>query len=289
MHICLIDRYLKVYPEVSPAIQGFTGTLAVAVSFLMGPVSVGFIQWAQNYRWPCMIATFLCPASLVLASFSTQFYHVILSQGILFNIGGGFVYLIASVLPAQCFKRNRSLATCIAASGACIGPLVMAPVIQAMIDSSLGYRNSLRVLGLMILVLLIISAVLIRPASSNVQHNPNWYKLVDPAFASVQFILLTIGIILTCLGFYPSVMLVPVYAQHIGASASLGSALMSVVFGTNAISRIAIGYVADRFGALNTFFATTFLCGRYQYLVDQCSITCTNIKDLLLSFDCRDM
>ncbi|KAJ8658857.1 hypothetical protein O0I10_005585 [Lichtheimia ornata] len=263
--------YLEVYPEVDPSIQGFTGPLASGVSFLMGPISVGFVQWAQSYRWPCIIATFICPTSLILASFSTQFYHVMLSQAILFNIGSGFVYLIASVLPAQWFSRNRSLASCCAASGACIGPLVMAPIIQAMIDSPLGYRNTLRVLGAIIFVLLATSTVLIRPASSDIKHNPNWYKLIDPELANIRYILLTIGIVLTCLAFYPSYMLVPVYAQHIGASATLGSGLVSVMFATNAISRIGIGYVADRLGVMNTLFATTLLCGIWNMVIWQLS------------------
>ncbi|KAJ8657808.1 hypothetical protein O0I10_006623 [Lichtheimia ornata] len=263
--------YLEVYPEVDPSIQGFTGPLASGVSFLMGPISVGFIQWSQSYRWPCIIATFICPMSLILASFSTKFYHVMLSQAILFNIGGGFVYLIASVLPAQWFSRNRSLACSAAASGACIGPLVMAPIIQAMIDSPLGYRNTLRVLGAIIFVLLAISTVLTRPVTSDIKRNPNWYKLIDPEFASVRYILLTIGIILTCLAFYPSFMLVPVYAQHIGASATLGSGLVSVMFATNAISRIGIGYVADRLGVMNTLFTTTFLCGVCNMVIWQLS------------------
>ncbi|CDH48701.1 hypothetical protein RO3G_06313 [Lichtheimia corymbifera JMRC:FSU:9682] len=259
----MLNRYLEVYPEVDPSIQGFTGPLASGVSFLMGPISVGFIQWAQSYRWPCIIATLICPISLILASFSTQFYHVMLSQAILFNIGSGFVYLIASVLPAQWFSQKRALASSCAASGACIGPLVMAPIIQAMLDSSLGYRNTLRVLGAIIFVLLAISTVLIRPVSSDIKRNPNWYKLIDPELATIRYILLTIGIVLTCLAFYPSYMLVPVYAKHIGASATLGSGLVSVMFATNAISRIGIGYVADRLGIMNTLFATTLLCGRY--------------------------
>lgn len=54
---------------------------------------------------------FLAPLGLIGASFANAPWQLYLSEGVLFGIGGCFLYNPSVYLPAQWFKKNRALAT----------------------------------------------------------------------------------------------------------------------------------------------------------------------------------
>lgn len=260
-------RYLDIYPEVSKFSMSFVGPLVISMTCWMGPLSLGFIQRVQSYRLAYFASAIICPISLVLASFATQFWQIALCQGIAFGAGGGCAYLASCLLPAQWFVRNRSLASSIAVAGGSVGPVVICPIIQAMIDSSLGYRNALRVLAVMGFVMLGLSAILTQ-SPTPVKRNPDWWKIVDrQAFFNMKYGFWVVGNIFITLGYFAACLLIPLYSKYIGASPSLGSGLVSVNFAVNGVSRILLGYLADRFGAINVLILTSLFTGTCMFYI----------------------
>ncbi|CDH50206.1 mfs monocarboxylate [Lichtheimia corymbifera JMRC:FSU:9682] len=260
--------YLDIYPEVSKFSMSFVGPLVISMTCWMGPLSLGFIQRVQSYRLAYFASAIICPLSLVLASFATQFWQIALCQGIAFGAGGGCAYLASCLLPAQWFVRNRGLASSIAVAGGSVGPVVICPIIQAMIDSSLGYRNALRVLAVMGFVMLGLSAILTQ-SPTPVKRNPDWWKIVDrQAFFNMKYAFWILGIIFITFGYFAACLLIPLYSKSIGASPSLGSGLVSVNFAVNCVSRILLGYLADRLGAINVLLLTSLLTGTRKFMSD---------------------
>lgn len=90
-------------------------------------------------------------ASLVLASFSNQLWHLYLSQGILFGIGASLAYYPAIAVPSQYFVKNRGLAIGIAVSGTGMGGFVLAPLTNALVDW-VDIFWTLRILAIIIFV-----------------------------------------------------------------------------------------------------------------------------------------
>ncbi|KAI8145223.1 major facilitator superfamily domain-containing protein [Fennellomyces sp. T-0311] len=209
-----------------------------------------------------LIGVIVSPLGLILASFNTALWQLYLTQGILVGIGGACCFSASLTLPPQWFYKNRALATGIAVSGSGIGGVAMSPMIQSLI-SSLGYRNTLRILGAMNFGILLIATALARsryrpPPSSGTGGLSAFF---DKSMMSVSFLLLAIFAFLVPFGYIAPFFLAPTYASYIGVDDARGATLVSIMSGMNSVCRICLGFLADRTGNLNTMFACTFLAG----------------------------
>ncbi|KAI7877775.1 MFS general substrate transporter [Lichtheimia hyalospora FSU 10163] len=212
------------------------------------------------------IGMLLFPSSLILASFATQLWHVLMTQGILLGIGAAFCFSASFMLPSQWFVRHRSLANGIGNTGSCVGALCLSPLAQHLIET-LGYRNALRVLGAIVFVLLSLATVLARarypPSSSTptiTQKSNNTTSLRSSPLFSTPFALGLIFSLLVPFGYVVPFYLMPTYAmQQVGASASMGAALVSIGMATGVISRLGSGFIGDRIGPINTLSILTLI------------------------------
>jgi MFS family permease len=112
---------------------GFVGGTGVGFSFVMGPFA-NLLVSRFGIRTPALLGVILMTIACQLASISTKFWQLLLSQGILFgyaismhanttfeltcfmcSIGGSLTFLSSIGLPAQWFDKKRSLATGLAA------------------------------------------------------------------------------------------------------------------------------------------------------------------------------
>ena len=74
-------------------------------------------------------------ASLIGASFATRIWHLFLSQALCFGLWMGFLFVGTSGIPAQWFRRKRSLADGITAAGSGFGGLIYSLITSAMLES----------------------------------------------------------------------------------------------------------------------------------------------------------
>ncbi|KAG0170499.1 hypothetical protein DFQ28_001813 [Apophysomyces sp. BC1034] len=248
----------------------FVGTSATACLLSCGLFITPLIQ-RLGFRGTMLIGTVLAPLGLILASFATQLWHIYLSQGILFGIGGTFVFAPSVALPSQWFVANRALATGIAVSGSGIGGLAISPMSQHLI-ASVGYRNALRAIGGMGFGILLIATALAKsrwrppPSASSVFSSMIDLSLIDTRFS----ILLLFGFIVP-FGYVGPFFLAPTYGPAIGMSIASAAALVSIMSAMNAVSRVTLGFFADYVGRLNTMFLATFLAGIFTMVIWQLS------------------
>ncbi|KAI7881456.1 MFS general substrate transporter [Lichtheimia hyalospora FSU 10163] len=235
-----------------------------------------------------MIGNVICPLGLFLASATTQLWQVYLTQGLLFGLGGGFCFNASFILPSQWFVRNRGLANGIGNTGVAFGGMVFSPLANYLIQT-LGYRNALRVMGCIVFALLALGTALARarypppspkPSNESIisceastttseennneksQTSKKHRSCLSSPLISVPFGLFMVFALLAPLGYLIPFYLMPTYAtQVVGASESMGSALVSIGNAANIICRIALGFTADRIGQTNTLFTTTLISG----------------------------
>lgn len=62
-------------------------------------------------------------------------------------------------------------------------------------------------------------------------------------------------------GYLVPVFLLPQFIVHLGMKPEVGSSLVSVFAGVNAVSRILLGYVADWYGPLNVMILSSVFSG----------------------------
>ncbi|SAM08309.1 hypothetical protein [Absidia glauca] len=240
-------------------------TLLLSSAVLLPPLIHRF-----GYRRTMSIGAVLAPLGLVLASFSTQLWHIYLAQGVLFGLGCGFIYASSLALPSMWFKRNRALATGLSASGSGIGALVISPLNEHLIEK-MGYRMALRIEGVLGFVLLAAATCLAfsKPASGAIKRPP--FQLLHRDLLHSDYLIL-IGYCLVCyFGFFGPFFLAPQYTAFLGHSKSDGAARISLMAGMNSLSRITMGFLADRFGNINVMFSCALLAGLFTSVLWQTS------------------
>ncbi|KAI7876865.1 MFS general substrate transporter [Lichtheimia hyalospora FSU 10163] len=197
-----------------------------------------------------VIGSILCPLSMVLASFASELWMLYCTQGIMLGIGVGLCYTGSSTLPSYWFIRNRAFATGVAASGTCLGPMIFSPIVQTLI-LHLGYRNALRVLGGIGIILTGTGTILIRTRESSShddQQQDHPHKPLHDRSETMftwSYIFYLLHSFLAPFGYVAPIFLAPSYASFIGATPELASLCLSIVEGANGIARILFGWLGD--------------------------------------------
>lgn len=247
----------------------FVGTIAYMLSTSLG-LPMGYIIYYIGYRRTMMIGTVLCPLALFLASIANELWQTALSHGVMYGIGASFCVSATFVLPSQWFIKRRSLANGIGNMGVPVGGICFSPLTQYLLDT-LGHRNALRTMACILFVVFTLATILIR---ARYPPKPPQYRAgadddeqdkkanTRSPLLSTPFILFLVFLALAPFGYLIPFYLMPTYAtQVLGASGSLGAAMVSVASASNCISRLVWGFAADRYGNMNTLIFTTGVSG----------------------------
>lgn len=131
---------------------------------------------------------------------------------------------------------------------------------------SLGYRDALRIEGAMGFGLLVLATALgfskSRPCGSG-GGKGSVFSIVDRRIISHDLIALMAFCTLVTFGYIGPFFLAPQYASFLGHGASDGAALVSIMSGMNSLSRIVMGFLADRLGKMNTMLTCSLLAGKF--------------------------
>ncbi|KAL1914450.1 uncharacterized protein VTP21DRAFT_8902 [Calcarisporiella thermophila] len=260
------EFYMRNNPEFGLFHISLIGGLNNGLTFLGGPLA-GPLITRFGYRVPMLIGTFLLPISLCLASFTTQVWHLYLSQGILFPVAASMLFLPAMPLPSQWFLKRRALATSICSSGSGIGGLLLAPIIRYLI-SQYSVEWCLRIVAGISFVFCLLATMLARPriaASARKCGN----KAFDLSLfrQNSGFCSLVAYAFINNFGYLIPFIYIPSYATHIGLQAETGAMLLGLLSGINAVGRIFSGYLADIIGSINVQLAFVLLSGLSCILV----------------------
>ncbi|XP_066537745.1 monocarboxylate transporter 12-B [Hoplias malabaricus] len=233
-------------------------------------------------RVAVMVGGLLSSVGLVLSSFASSLEFLYLSLGILTGLGFALSYTPAISMVGIYFSERKALAYGIAMSGSGIGTVVLAPVVQILIDSY-SWRGAVLILGGLVSHLCVCGA-LMRPLSSNKQSvtpvladseltgsadsktlcemalsknkaGENRDKkgciiipsLVEYSFLLIpDFLLLSVSFLFLAFGCnVPFVYIVP-YSLSIGFSHQLATLLMSVLGVMGIVGNITFGWISDR-------------------------------------------
>ncbi|KAI7881455.1 MFS general substrate transporter [Lichtheimia hyalospora FSU 10163] len=250
----------------------FVGTIAYMFSTSLG-IPMGYVIYYIGYRRTMMLGTVLVPLSLFLASICNQLWQTALTHGAMLGIGASFCVSATFVLPSQWFIKHRALANGIGNMGVPFGGICFSPLTQYLLDT-LGYRNALRTMGCILFVVFSLATILIR---ARYPPKPPQYRggadeqdekaNTSSPLLSPRFILFLVFMTLAPFGYLIPFYLMPTYAtKALGASNSLGAAMVSIASASNCISRIFWGYTADRYGEMNTLIFTTGISGTVSHI-----------------------
>ncbi|KAH8552001.1 major facilitator superfamily domain-containing protein [Umbelopsis sp. PMI_123] len=261
----LQDYYLQtVYAGQTDSFRiSFVGTIGSACVICTGIFIAPLVQ-RIGFRPTMMIGTILAPLGLILSSFANQLWQVYLSQGVLYGFGGALVFSPSISLPPQWFDKYRSLATGISVCGSGIGGLALSPLTSYLI-AAVGYRMTLRYLGIFIFGLLAIACVLAKARWTPKKDGK--LVLIDTSLLTTDMLIFMLFGIVVPFGYLTPYFLIPQYGSSIGVLSSETAVIVGVMSACNAISRVALGFLADRYGRINALFGCTFLAGVFTMVI----------------------
>lgn len=246
-----------VFPGTTPFAFAFIGGLSISQALIVSPlITITTRIW--GVRVTLLIGVLLASIGLVGASFANELWHLILSQGVCYGWGMGFLYVGSLGILPQWFTTHRSLAVGIAASGAGVGGVIY-NLVANVLNKALGWRWALRVLAASGFAVNLTCALVLR--DRNKQIKPSMATLELRLLARYEILLIVMWGCLSELGYIVLYYSMPSYAASIGLSEKKGSVTGTMLNVGLAVGRPIMGHYSDTSGRINMATAGTAFCG----------------------------
>ena len=239
------EQYILV--GTSSSTIAWIGSLQSFLLLLVGVIT-GPMFDAGYFRLLIGFAGVMLPFGLMMASLSTKFWQLILSQGVCVGLSAGCLFVPSVALLPQYFKRKRGLANGLAASGSSIGGVVY-PIMFDQLQRKIGFPWATRALGFLSLgtVIISFSTMRIRFPPKDKRKLYQLSALKEPAFC-----LYCAAMFMGFLGFYNFLYYVQTYAIDTGiVDAKLGFYLLSMLNAASTFGRIIPNFISDHAGPIN--------------------------------------
>lgn len=210
-----------------------------------------------------IVGSFLTVFGVMMTSLASQYWQIVLAQGICIGLGGGCMLVPSIAIVTTYFTTKRALAIGLLTSGGSIGSALY-PVIFRQLQPKIGFPWTTRVIGFIALGTLSISILLVK---ARVQPSGKARAMVDfAAFKNTSYALLCLGLFLAFTGLYIPIFDIVVYAQdsmHIGVDMSFS--LLSILNAGSAFGRAIPGILADKYGSLEILIGVTLISALIAY------------------------
>lgn len=226
--------------------------------FFGGPI-VGKLYDNYGPRWILIVGTFLHVFGLMMASISTEYYQLLLSQGVCSPTGASMIFYSAMTCVLTWFFKRRAFAIGIMASGSSLGGVIWPIMIQRLIPI-IGFGWTIRVSAFVILALMIFANLTVR---SRLPPHPTPFAVLDfiRPLQNVPFALLTVGSFFIFFGLFQPFGYVELSALSLGMDPNLASYVIPILNACSIPGRILPSYVGDKIGRFNVQIAMCALCG----------------------------
>ncbi|KAH7353922.1 major facilitator superfamily transporter [Plectosphaerella cucumerina] len=237
---------------VSASDISWVGSLQGAL-LMMGGIISGPLFDAGYFKHELLVGIFLIVLGQFMTSLATQYWHVVIAQGICIGLGCGLTFLPSTAILSQYFQRRRAFVMGIASTGSPLAGMLF-PIAFARLEPLVGFGWACRFIAFVLLVLSIVPAIFMH---ARIPPSGQKRSLVDmSAFKDGPFCLMVAGSFCGFLTLYVAFFYIQVFAvRH-----SIGPEYFAPYFVTllNAGSvpgRIVPNYLADKLGALNVMIA----------------------------------
>lgn len=258
----IFQSYYTTSLGATPSAISWIGSVQIFLVYLVGTFS-GRALDAGYYHTVLACGLLLQVVAVCMTSISTQYWQLLLAQGICKGLGDGLVFCPTISLVATYFSRNRVVAMACAASGGATGGIIF-PVIAQQLLPKVGFAWTVRVMASVIcfnsVVVLSIAHVRLSPRRTG--------PLVEwSAFKDLPYTLFCVGMFLNLWAVYFAYFYISTFGKdiiHVSSSTSLTILLVMNAIGMP--GRLICGLTADRLlGPINTLTPVAFISGILLY------------------------
>ncbi|KAF5667345.1 transporter MCH4 [Fusarium denticulatum] len=224
---------------------------------LYGTLS-GRLTDAGYFRITFAAGTLLTCLGVFMTSLSTTFWQLLLSQGLCTGLGNGLMFTPSLAVVSTYFKHRRALAFGITATGSATGGLIF-PSMARQLLGGVGFAWTVRAMGLVQLITLVMANLLLRPRIPSRQSGP-WIDLAS--FKEKGYLFFAMGIFLIFWGtFFPFYYLASFAVSQLDEPLTYSAALnvLLVVNGVGIIGRSLPNAIAHHFGSIAVLIPVVFI------------------------------
>ncbi|KAI2470514.1 MFS general substrate transporter [Annulohypoxylon bovei var. microspora] len=239
--------------QAAPSTVSWIGTVQIFTLLLVGTLS-GRASDAGLVHEAVLIGTLLVVFGMFMTSLATEYYQLLLAQGICIGLGMGILYMPGLSVPSSYFKAKKPLAVAIIASGAGSGGLVYPAMAQQLLPR-VGFGWTIRSMALVTLFVSVLINLLLRVRVPARRSGP----IADlHAFTELPYIFFVVGFFLIYWAVYFAFYYIDLYGYTYASFTSLDSInLLLLTNGLGIPGRVLPGFIAARFlGPLNTAVPT---------------------------------
>ncbi|KAL4912693.1 major facilitator superfamily domain-containing protein [Aspergillus aurantiobrunneus] len=196
-------------------------------------------------------------ASLLLFSFSSEYYQIFLSFSVLGGVSACTLFNPAISVVGHWFDCRRGVATGIACTAGGLGGVIF-PLVIMFAAPRIGFGWAIRIIAILSAVLLGLACLLMRtrlPAPREKSAAIDFKALADARYAST-----TVAVFLVEFAVFIPITYISSFALHVEIDRTIAYALIPLLNAGAIPGRFLPGLVADRLGRFNVMIATSLLC-----------------------------
>ncbi|RDA87143.1 hypothetical protein CP532_4264 [Ophiocordyceps camponoti-leonardi (nom. inval.)] len=246
-------HYETKWPHLSTSTITWIGSVQLCLFFL-GGIFIGPLFDRYGGQRLMLIGTTFCILSFLGASWSTQYWHYLMSQGFLLGCGSALLFYPTTGSISEWFDEKRGFALGIAVSGSSLGG-VFWPMLLHSLFNSVAEEVVHRIIAVISTPLLLLSCYLIRTRPGRAHSGDEVVgsrrrsilkAILEPRFISLSFVLMILYAGMLIPFYY-----IPIYSEERGVGHVMANNLLSISYGGSFIGRIGSGWLADIFGRFN--------------------------------------
>ena len=238
------------------------------MGFGLGGVVMGRFADRYGIVWPVVIGALALGAGYALSGVAANITQFALAQGLI-GVGSSATFgpLMSDI--SHWFARRRGIAVALASCGNYLAGTLWPPIVQYFVASE-GWRATQVAIGVLCVVTMLPLLLLMRrPTPRSSEH------AVAAATGSgdslgvspnTLMVLLCIAGVGCCVAMAMPQVHIVAYCGDLGYGPARGAEMLAAMMGFGIISRIASGFLADRFGSLQTLLAGSVLQGVALFL-----------------------
>ncbi|KAJ5747706.1 MFS general substrate transporter [Penicillium nucicola] len=253
-------------------------SLLLILGLVTGPLYDAGYFYALLYS-----GSFMILLGQMMTSICHEYYQVLLAQGFCIGIGVGLIFIPGVAILSTYFTSKLALANGIAAAGSGLGGILYPIIFHRLVDQ-IGFSWTVRAIGLVIFVTLLIplGALRVRVMPSTSKRKP-----IDlPAFQEPAYTVFVLGGLLNFISLNIPFFYIQSYAIDRGISAEgMGFYLLSIITTGSVFGRIFPNFFANKIGPFNIISLCTIICGALMFaLVNLSGLAGMVVVSLLYGF-----
>ncbi|KAK1909662.1 hypothetical protein P3342_007834 [Pyrenophora teres f. teres] len=252
-----------VFQEHYATSNEFSGqsNIAVVGACAMGIMYMDITLWfvvlkyfPRFRRWATPVGLVIVCLALGLGSLSTSVTHLIITQGILYALGGGLAWTPILFNIEEWWVRRRGFAYGVAMAGLGLSGAIL-PLILEWLLHSYGFRTTLRVCALSFVVLNFPIVFFFKPRLP-LSHASQSRGFDLSFWTCPNYLILQSGNVIQSLGFFLPAIYLPTFARSIGAGSIESTVTVILVNAAGFVGCLCMGVATDRYHVTSCLFVS---------------------------------